>query len=184
MRRSRAPSNGDVKRLAASLEVAFRGNGVSAARRSAGVAAAVRTYRERMAEYAALRTLDVWYSRIAVDEVIDFFPRKYRSDVLRDVAKSRSRTSLRASSKLTRVVDGRSQFIEDPPLITRLENTGHEVAEVVEMIEHYRASLSHDVRTLFDRFPRGRHRAQGRGGGLCGNPLLGRAARGPALPRG
>ena len=148
------PFEWDVKRLAASLEVAFRGNDVPAARRAVGVCAAVRTYRERMAEYAALRTLDVWYSRIGAENVVDFFPRRYRGLVQRDVARSRARTSLRAFSKLTRVRDGQAQFIEDPPLLMRLEGSASEaeIGQVGAMIESYRASLSHDVRTLFDRF--------------------------------
>jgi uncharacterized protein (DUF2252 family) len=146
------PWEWDVKRLAASLEVAFRGNGVGAKRRRAGVEAAVRSYREHMAEYASMRALDIWYAHIDADAVVSFFPRRYRGDVRRDIAKSLSRTNLRALSKLTRVVDGHPRFVEDPPLLVRLENTGHELEEVTAMIEDYRASLPHDIRTLFDRF--------------------------------
>jgi uncharacterized protein (DUF2252 family) len=146
------PFEWDVKRLAASLEVAFRGNGVTAKQSSEAVAGAVRTYRERIADYASLRALDIWYSRIDVDEVISFFPRRYRGYVRRDVKKSMGRTSLRALDKLTEIVDGHQRFIEDPPLLLRLESTGHEIDEVMGMIDGYRASLSDEIRTLFDRF--------------------------------
>jgi uncharacterized protein (DUF2252 family) len=146
------PFEWDVKRLAASLEVAFRANGVPAAVRSAAVAGAVRTYRERIADYASLRALDIWYARIDVEEVISFFPPRYRPNVRRDIKKSLSRTHLRALSKLTEVVDGHQRFIEDRPLLVRLENTEHELDEVTEMIDGYRASLPDEIRTLFDRF--------------------------------
>ena len=146
------PFEWDVKRFAASLEVAFRGNGVPEEQRTLAVAGAVRTYRERIAAYASLRALDIWYSRINVDEVIAFFPPRHRGYVRRDIKKSLSRTSLRALSKLTHAVDGGHRFIEDPPLLVRLENTGHEVDEVIGLIEGYRQSLSEEIRTLFDRF--------------------------------
>ena len=32
-----------------------------------------------MAGYATMRTLDLWYDRIAIDDVIEHFPRSYRS---------------------------------------------------------------------------------------------------------
>ncbi|HEX4033212.1 MAG TPA: DUF2252 domain-containing protein [Solirubrobacteraceae bacterium] len=147
-----APFEWDVRRLAASLELAFRGNGVDARHRSAAVASAVRTYRERIAEYASLRTLDIWYSRIRIDEVVSFFPARYRGLVRRDVQRGLARTSLRALRKLTHVVDGTRVFVEDPPLLVRLGQTGHEFDEVLGFIDGYRASLSEDRRALFDRF--------------------------------
>jgi hypothetical protein len=55
-------------------------------------------------------------------------------------------------SKLTHVVAGRQRFVEDAPLLVRLENTGHELDEVTAMIDSYRASLPDEIRTLFDRF--------------------------------
>jgi uncharacterized protein (DUF2252 family) len=146
------PFEWDLKRLATSLEVAFRCNGVPAPQRTAAVRGAVRSYRERMADYATLRTLDIWYSRIDADEVVSFFPARYRGLVRRDIKKSLGRTNLRALSKLTHLVDGHRCFVEDPPLLVRLENTGHEADEVLGMIDGYRASLPDDVRSLFDRF--------------------------------
>jgi len=146
------PFEWDVKRLAASLEVAFRCNGVPTKQRADAVAGAVQTYRERMADYASLRALEIWYSRIHVDEVLSFFPRRYRGHVRRDIKKSLSRTNLRALSKLTHLVDGHQRFIEDRPLLVRLEQTGHELDEVLAMVDGYRASLPEEIRALFDRF--------------------------------
>ena len=48
----------DVKRLAASFEVAGRDRGLSAKQRRSGVAFVARAYREAMAEFAAMRDLD------------------------------------------------------------------------------------------------------------------------------
>ncbi len=42
--------------------------------------------------------------------------------------------------------------MEDPPLLVHLDNTEYDMDDVAPMIESYRASLSDDLRTLFDRF--------------------------------
>ena len=55
-------------------------------------------------------------------------------------------------NKLTEVVDGRRRFIEDPPLVVHLESTEHDLDDVRGVIESYRANLSEDRRSLFDRF--------------------------------
>jgi len=146
------PWEWDVKRLAASVEVAMRDNGVAAPPRRRAVAEAIGVYRRRIGEFSTLRTLEVWYSRIDVEAVISFFPPEYRPLVKRDVKKARKKNHLRALSKLTEVVDGRRRFIEDAPLLVRLENTEHDLDEVHGMIEGYRASPSDDVREPFDRF--------------------------------
>ncbi len=54
------PWEWDVKRLAASLEIAGRDRGFKRKERRATVLAAVGAYREAMAEFASMRNLDVW----------------------------------------------------------------------------------------------------------------------------
>src|SRR5215831_9077179 len=63
------PFEWDVKRLAASMEVAARDLGLSNAERSAAVLATLRAYREGMAEFAAMRNLEVWYARLPATEL-------------------------------------------------------------------------------------------------------------------
>ena len=60
------PFEWDVKRLAASFAVAGRDRGFKAATRRSVVMAAVREYREAMARFAAMRNIDVWYTRLDV----------------------------------------------------------------------------------------------------------------------
>src|ERR1700732_1748641 len=64
-----APFEWDVKRLAASFAVAARDNGFPDRDAHTAARLAVRSYRTEMANYAAMRFLKVWYSRIDVDEV-------------------------------------------------------------------------------------------------------------------
>jgi uncharacterized protein (DUF2252 family) len=58
------PWEWDVKRLAASLEISGRDNGVPGRDRRDIVRGAVRSYRETMAEFAQLSMLDVWYAHL------------------------------------------------------------------------------------------------------------------------
>src|SRR5881394_1874514 len=58
------PWEWDVKRLAASLEVAARENGFQAKRRHSIVRDCVAQYRMAMRGFATMNTLDVWYARI------------------------------------------------------------------------------------------------------------------------
>jgi uncharacterized protein (DUF2252 family) len=61
----------DVKRLAASVEIAARERGFSSADRSTAVLATVRAYREAMTGFAAMGDLDVWYARLDAQMMVD-----------------------------------------------------------------------------------------------------------------
>jgi uncharacterized protein (DUF2252 family) len=63
------PFEYDVKRMAASFEIAARNNGFSKADTRAAVLASVRAYREAMASFAQMRTMDIWYAHLDEDEL-------------------------------------------------------------------------------------------------------------------
>lgn len=142
----------DVKRLGASLHVLGRQRGFSRSRCDRIVTAAVRTYRERMDVAAEQPTMALWYDRINIGEVLDHFPKRYRSQIERDVAKARRKGHRRAVTRLTHAVDGHLRFAENPPLQVHLERTEARMDDVEPMIEEYRLTLSEDRRVLFDRF--------------------------------
>jgi uncharacterized protein (DUF2252 family) len=146
------PWEWDVKRLCASLQVAALQNGFSPEECERIVLGAARSYRERLAGYTSMRTLELFYDRISIKDVIAHFPPEYRPLVKRDVKKAHRKNHLRAVAKLTRNLDGRVRFVEDPPLIVRLENTEFAMAEVMSMIDNYRLTLADDRRSVFDRF--------------------------------
>ena len=156
------PFEWDVKRLVASFAVAGRDRGFDAKQRRSINRAVTRSYREAIRGFAAMSNLDVWYSRIDVDEIAALAARhetpKERKRLERNVAKARSKDSLRAFSKLTTSVDGEPRIVSDPPLIVPIE----EVASGVEQVEFeefargvirsYRRTLSADRRRLLERF--------------------------------
>jgi uncharacterized protein (DUF2252 family) len=146
------PWEWDVKRLCASLHVVARQRGFSRAACDGVVLAAARSYRERITQYSMWRVLDLWYERTEIKEVIEHFPKRYRSHVRRDVKRARRKDHLRAVGKLTEVVDGRRRFIDDPPLIVHVGNTEYDDDDVAGVIASYRANLSDDRRHMFDRY--------------------------------
>src|SRR5664280_1172557 len=65
------PFEWDLKRLAASFEVAARGRGFDATLRTALVSATARGYREAIREFATMRNLDIWYSKLDAAMLVD-----------------------------------------------------------------------------------------------------------------
>jgi uncharacterized protein (DUF2252 family) len=64
------PFEYDVKRMAASFTIAARNNGFSKPDARTSTMASVTAYREAMAEFAGMRTLDIWYAHLDEDEVM------------------------------------------------------------------------------------------------------------------
>src|SRR5207248_3154941 len=65
------PFEWDVKRLAASFEIAGRHRGFTDKERRAAVLASVRSYRESMRTFATMTNLDLWYSRLSVEDLLE-----------------------------------------------------------------------------------------------------------------
>ena len=64
------PFEYDVKRMAASFTIAARNNGFSKADARAATQASVTAYREAMAAFAQMPTMDVWYAHLDEDELM------------------------------------------------------------------------------------------------------------------
>src|SRR5689334_15061045 len=115
------PWEWDVKRLATSLEVAGRYNGVRGKQRREIVTAAVARYRQAMRQFATMTSLDVWYAHADVNELrtqVDAQLRtRQRKALDKGLAKARTRDSMQQLGKLTRMVDGRPRIISDPPVL-------------------------------------------------------------------
>jgi uncharacterized protein (DUF2252 family) len=156
------PFEWDVKRLVASFAVAGRDRGFDAKQRKPINRAVTRSYREAIRGFAAMSNLDLWYSRIDVDEIAALAAqrgtRKQRELFERNIAKARSKDSLKAFAKLTTIVDGEPRIASDPPLIVPIEDvvSGVERVELEEfvrgVIRSYRRTLSADRRQLLERF--------------------------------
>lgn len=156
------PFEWDVKRLAASFELAARERGLDEKRRRAIVQHAVKSYREAMAAFAGMRNLDVWYARLdAQAAMAKGQSRVSAADAARvkkNVMKAERKNSLRAFSTLTEFVDGRHRIVSDPPIIVPVrELVGEDQEQAViewvrERFKNYRASLQPDRQHLLDTY--------------------------------
>ena len=150
------PFEWDVKRLAASLAVAGRDRGFSDATRRAVVRAAVREYRSTMAHFAEMRNIHVWYARLDVASIRDQLgtSSKQMKRLQSTVAGARTKDSIRALTRLCRMVDGELRIVGNPPLVTPIEDVlpsaeQAELEDVVRrMIGTYRLTLPGDRREL------------------------------------
>jgi uncharacterized protein (DUF2252 family) len=140
------PFEWDVKRMAASFEIAGRNNGFSPADTRAATLASVTAYRAAMASFAQMGTMDIWYAHMDEDELMSAIrntvaetrkeakgaktKKAGKRDVKQDklakragkraektAAKAHTRDSLQALSKLGELVDGRYRIVSQPPIV-------------------------------------------------------------------
>jgi uncharacterized protein (DUF2252 family) len=137
------PFEYDVERMAASFTIAARNNGFSKADARAVTLAAVTAYREAMAEFAQMPTMDIWYAHLDEDELMGAI-RSTVAETKKDAkgakkgkkggkqhklalraekraeknaAKAHTRDSVQALSKLGELVDGQYRIVSQPPVI-------------------------------------------------------------------
>jgi uncharacterized protein (DUF2252 family) len=157
------PWEWDVKRLAASMEVAARSNGFSGKQRRKIVAATVASYRQAMRNFAGMTHLDIWYAHADIDQLRAQFDTRLdarqRKLVTKSAAKARTRDSMQELAKLTTTVDGQLQIVSDPPLLVPIEELISDQAqrsalesEVHSIIGKYRRTLETDRRHLVDQY--------------------------------
>ncbi|HEX6256489.1 MAG TPA: DUF2252 domain-containing protein [Euzebyales bacterium] len=155
------PWEWDVKRLAASVVIAGRDNGLSAGDCRGAAESAVRAYRTAMRSLAGRSHLEVWYARLDDAElgqsVLWNVDARARKRYERSVAKARTKDSMRALAKLTHVVDGEPRIASDPPLIVPIEEISQGDAQLEEEVlgsalSGYHESLDRDRRRLLDGY--------------------------------
>jgi uncharacterized protein (DUF2252 family) len=153
-----APFEWDVKRLAASFAVAARDKEFCDRDAHAAARAAVRSYRTEMANYAGMRFLKVWYSRIDVDEVTRLFdalqPKSAVRRRRRDIADAHRRTSLKAFLKMCDQVEGEYRIRPAHPVIVRFPIERH--PEILEELRHaialYQETMPSDRCEVLSRY--------------------------------
>jgi uncharacterized protein (DUF2252 family) len=140
------PFEWDVKRMAASFMIAARNNGFAKADARAVTMASVTAYREAMAGFAQMTTMDLWYAHLAEDELMasvrstvagikkqaraakkgkqarketpeEKVATQAEKRAVKTAAKAHTRDSLQALSKLGELVDGRYRIVSQPPIV-------------------------------------------------------------------
>ena len=170
------PFEYDVKRLAASFTIAARNNGFARRQTCArSPLASVRAYREAMAEFAEMGTMDIWYAHLTErraaapsDQEAQRGAQRPATSARRKRRRARSgrrraqasqkahtRDSLQALSKLAEMVDGQYRIVSQPPIVVPLRDlaasaracSAEEIEHVIhEQFRDYRATLQDDRR--------------------------------------
>ena len=153
------PFEWDLKRLVASFAVAGRDLGFPVKERRGVNLTVTRAYREAIRNLASIKTFDLWYSRVDAEALLAQFQAaasaKRRKVMAKNLAKARSKDSLRAFSKLTTIVDGEPRIVSDPPLIVPIEDLagGGDIEQFARSVNRgYRRTLQGDRKHLLERF--------------------------------
>ena len=151
------PWEWDVKRLAASFVIACRDNGLKDSVARDVTLTCVRTYRESMAEFSELKTLEVWGRSLAADDLVaGIRDPAFRARALKRLQKERAKSI--AEDIFPKLADKKSGMpvIKDqlPTIFHHFE--GHDPEElkkaVRETIAAYRTSLPSAYQFLFDQY--------------------------------
>ncbi len=152
----------DVKRLAASLEIAARDHEYPMKKRSQIVRHAVRSYRRTMRQFSTLPMMSVWYAHLDVEDILPRFSSlldpKRTPSVWKALTNARAHDSHQAVDKLCHATGGELRIVHDPPLIVPVEELVGEMDPGVasdamaRMIGSYRRTLQPDLRLLFEHY--------------------------------
>jgi len=175
------PFEYDVMRMATSFMIAARNNGFAGSDAREATRTSVTSYREAMADFAEMGTMDVWYAHLDEDELMSGIrtavaetgkakgkggkkrakqAKAAQKKAQANIEKARTRDSLQALSKLGELVDGRYQIISQPPIVVPLRDVtdvygvaADDIGDVIhKQFRAYRATLQDDRRQLLERF--------------------------------
>lgn len=150
-----APWEWDLKRLTASFVIACRDNGLSDSTGKDVAASCVRSYRESMAQFSHMKTLEVWYYALEPEELMAMGDLDLRKRIMKRIEKERGKS--RGEEIFPKLVEHKGDIpvIKDQ-LPTIFHAEGHTPGEVQQMFknafEGYRATLSHAYQTLLKRY--------------------------------
>ena len=145
------PWEWDLKRLAASFLVAGRTCGLRASLCREVVVRLVEAYRTQMRTFAQQTTLEVWYARMRIKDVLPLANLEQQGRIQARMAKAQTRDSLQALSKLTTLSEGGRRIVLDPPVVTPVESA--EVRQNLGLVARsYRETLQNDRQHLFREY--------------------------------
>ena len=150
-----APWEWDVKRLAASFVVACRDNGLREAVAKDAVMTCVRSYRESMAEFSQMKTLELWYRALGSDELLGSLPPKWRQRVTKRIDKERAKS--RGAELFPKLAEQRGSLhvIKDqlPTIFHHADFPPGEVQQAVrDILTAYVATLPSAYHSLVSRY--------------------------------
>jgi uncharacterized protein (DUF2252 family) len=147
------PWEWDVKRLAASVVVASRENGFGEDVCRDMARSVAWEYRRWTRTYAGMRALEVWYSSIPIESIIERVEKaRARADISISVEEALRRDHIRALGKLSVKAPGGGWLLRDrPPLLMRLPDDDPSRGVLSALYAAYVRSLMPDRRILVEK---------------------------------
>ncbi|MGZ4671009.1 MAG: DUF2252 domain-containing protein, partial [Blastococcus sp.] len=157
------PWEWDVKRLAASLEIAGRAASYPDKVRRDIVIGAVAAYRRAMRRFAGMPALDVWYSRADVEQIEAVTDIRLggvqRKNLARSAAKAQTKDNLGALGRFAAIGDGGARLNAEPPLVVPVRDLLDDPDQVAsiegllrQIVRAYADTLEPERRVLLDRY--------------------------------
>lgn len=154
------PWEWDLKRLVASVNVAGRENGLSRKERHSAVSGCVAGYALNSQRLAQMGVLEIW-SIFAYADLERLLPlvrqggveisNKSQAVLRKTLAKARRTTSQTLLAKVARrQADGGWRFIEEPPVLTHIDNATRE--KVIASLVDYAETVPDDIRYMLKRY--------------------------------
>jgi uncharacterized protein (DUF2252 family) len=151
-----APWEWDVKRLAASFVVACRDKSLKDTVARDVARACVQSYRESMAEFSQMKTLELWYHALSAEEMMAFTKDpNLRQRIVKRIQQEQAKSA--AEEIFPKLVEhkGKMPIIKDQ-LPTIFHAQGHTPGQVhqfvLDAISGYRGTLSPSLQSLLDRY--------------------------------
>ncbi|HEY9256972.1 DUF2252 domain-containing protein [Chitinophaga sp.] len=148
-----APWEWDIKRLATSFVLAARHNNMretDARQMAIDMASA---YRLAMAEYVQMNTLDLWYMKFEMQDLLNKARSEKVKTVLKDAMdKAQKSTPEKAFYKITQSVLGSFEILDQHPLIYHPIDLVKQKKMVQDFLNFYMNTLQADRRFLFSQY--------------------------------
>ncbi len=152
------PFDWDVRRLAASFVIAARERGLATREQRGIVRRLCETFRQRIAEFSRMDTLDVWYYQFDAASMLAIAgstEERRKERVVID--KARQQSSRSVTSHATELVNGKLRIRDVPPLVYHVPLASpHDQKQYDALVRRffadYRLTLPDDRRALFDRY--------------------------------
>ncbi|MFN8257073.1 MAG: DUF2252 domain-containing protein [Bacteroidales bacterium] len=149
------PWEWDLKRLVASIVASCKYLGGDEKLSGQSVIAAVKSYRNRMKEFAQMGHLELWYSTIKEKDILKALPNSIIEEAKKITAKARTRSQIQVLAKITDMVDNQHQIKVNPPYIVRETETltGRTINDAVSLfLDEYIKSLADDKKEILKRY--------------------------------
>jgi uncharacterized protein (DUF2252 family) len=146
------PWEWDLKRLTASIYVAMMNIAVMEKEAYALTRLCCEEYRNTIRRLSLLSNLDVWYTKVDPDSLMDITDDIGAKKAIMD-AKEQAKRNIGeyVVPRLTNVVDGRRKIVDAPPLVYHPPmEEGRDL--VVQLLEEYKDTVSQHLRVLLDLY--------------------------------